>query len=287
MPYKIPPRVGRLCKEVWSCEALLDGEKVQKSDNTFGEDRIKVQERNNELLETTVWVKDNENVRVDDYEEDRCFIDDESSFGHISSGPFYASVHEPCNNKNLNEITSSKGFHVSGSVERVAIDNSSLGGEVKQSLNKDQPRLDGPGLVDVPIVSVDDLSDSMTGGKEVEPNMYSQGGRTMCELPYVEITNESMLQEIQVEEVDEVAYMFDSTQAQSQLSNRAIQLGNRSMGLSAGLDKRNWWACAAKERGRTEKGKRAAKLNPVASSKRLHVGSQVDFPILLKSLIPF
>ncbi|KAK8559942.1 hypothetical protein V6N12_012753 [Hibiscus sabdariffa] len=60
----------------------------------------------------------------------------------------------------------------------------------------------GLGLVDVPLVSAVVLPDREVGEKKDQPNTVSLGGHVMCDTSLRSISNESRLQEIQVEEVE-------------------------------------------------------------------------------------
>ncbi|KAL4366522.1 hypothetical protein GQ457_05G033590 [Hibiscus cannabinus] len=247
----------------WGTVLRIDDDTAAK--NRFDEARVLIQVQRVTSIPDKLVISINGaryclKVRVDEFEEDRCFIDGESPFGCIGSDPVDASVFEHGNNESFNEITSPKGLLVVGSKERADAENSSLGVEVEQALNKGHPREDGLGLVDVPIESIEVLSVRVAGGKEDQPVKDSQGGSILHKLSSVEISNESRLQEIQVEEAEEEAHMGYLNQANSQMSNRSARLGNHSMGLRAGIDKINWSACVAKEKRRLRKMPRDSKI---------------------------
>ncbi|KAK8652418.1 hypothetical protein V6N13_061436 [Hibiscus sabdariffa] len=83
----------------------------------------------------------------------------------------------------------------------------------------------GLGLVDVPLVSAVVLPDREVGEKKDQPNTVSLGGHVMCDTSLRSISNESRLQEIQVEEVE----VMDHS-------------------VVPGIDMLNWWVSAGKEK---------------------------------------
>ncbi|KAK8490940.1 hypothetical protein V6N11_024147 [Hibiscus sabdariffa] len=86
--------------------------------------------------------------------------------------------------EDLIETPSPKGFPISGSMERTVAYNSFLGcGNIEQSPIKGQARPNGLGLVDVPIVSIENFSGREAGVMEEKPNKNNRathlGSRTI------------------------------------------------------------------------------------------------------------
>ncbi|KAK8990590.1 hypothetical protein V6N11_009282 [Hibiscus sabdariffa] len=89
-------------------------------------------------------------------------------------------------------------------------------------------------LVDVPIIATEVLPVRKVGGNEDQPNIAYLGGHSMSDTSFRSISNESRLQEIQVEEGEVMAHAVVPRKVQSYLPERAAHLGSRMLALRIG-----------------------------------------------------